>query len=73
MGRLWAEPGHSDAFTDVVLMTQLVTSTASGDEPELVFLRLCPLGSLYELVGTGELCDARTIAALGMTAHRLGL
>jgi ADP-ribose diphosphatase len=71
LARIRAQPGHSDAFTDVVLMRELFESPAIGDEIEQLDIVAWPLSDFDALVADGRLADARTIAALSIAAMRL--
>jgi ADP-ribose diphosphatase len=71
VARLRAEPGHSDAITDVVLMEGLFEASGVGDELETPTVAPWPLGEFQSLIAQGDLVDARTIAALAIVSSRL--
>ena len=62
--RFHNEPGHSDAFTDVVLLTDLRPEPLIGDEPEPLQHVAWPLREIHVLIERSTITDARTIAAL---------
>lgn len=62
--RFHNEPGHSDAFTDVVLLTDLRPDPLTGDEPEPLQQFAWPLSEIHVLIEQRAITDARTIAAL---------
>ena len=65
-------PGHSDGFTDVVLLTDLRPSRLAGDEPEQLEQIAWPLGDLESLLEESAATDVRTIAALLLVDRTLG-
>jgi ADP-ribose diphosphatase len=62
--RFYNEPGHSDAFTDVVLLTDLRPGYLTGDEPEPLRHVAWPLREIHALIERSAVRDVRTIAAL---------
>jgi ADP-ribose diphosphatase len=62
--RFYNEPGHSDAFTDIVMLTELRPGSLIGDEPEPLQHVAWPLRGIHVLIERSILTDARTIAAL---------
>jgi ADP-ribose diphosphatase len=66
-------PGILGYRMDVVLATGLHPSTSNGDEPEPLEVVAWPLERIDELPGSGEIADARTLAALFVARHALTL
>lgn len=62
--RFYNEPGHSDAFSDVVLLTDLRPGKLTGDEPEPLRHVAWPLQEIHALIEGSRVSDVRTIAAL---------
>ena len=62
--RFHNEPGHSDAFTDVVLLTDLHPGSLLGDEPEPLQHVAWPLRGIHALIERSAVADARTVSAL---------
>jgi ADP-ribose diphosphatase len=62
--RFYNEPGHSDAFSDVVLLTDLRPGKLTGDEPEPLRYVAWPLQEIHALIEGSRVSDVRTIAAL---------
>ena len=62
--RFYNEPGHSDAFTDVALLTDLRPGHLTGDEPEALTQVAWPLQEIRALIEQSVVSDVRTIAAL---------
>jgi ADP-ribose diphosphatase len=62
--RFHNEPGHSDAFTDVVMLTNLRPGSLIGDEPEPLQHVAWPLRGIHALIERSAVADARTVAAL---------
>lgn len=66
LGVLSLAPGHLCHSCRVVLAEDLEPSTALGDEPEPLEVIRVPLALVPALVASGELHEARAIAALFM-------
>ncbi|MCY1522789.1 ADP compounds hydrolase NudE [compost metagenome] len=66
LGVLSLAPGHLCHSCRVVLAEDLEPSTALGDEPEPLEVMRVPLAAVPALVASGDLHEARAIAALFM-------
>lgn len=66
LGVLTLAPGHLCHSCSVVLAEDLQPCTATGDEPEPLEVMQLALSQLPALVASGELQEARAIAALFM-------
>ncbi|BAU72843.1 ADP compounds hydrolase NudE [Metapseudomonas furukawaii] len=73
LGRLSLAPGHLCHSCQVVLAEELAPCTARGDEPEPLEIVRVPLARIPGLVISGELHEARAIAALFMALSRKSL
>jgi ADP-ribose diphosphatase len=67
--RFYNEPGHSDAFTDVVILTDLRRGSLIGDEPEPLQHVAWPLRGIHFLIEQSNVTDARSVAALLIAEH----
>ncbi len=70
LGTLSLAPGHLCHSCQVVLAEDLQPCVAPGDEPEPLEIVPVPLAQIPALVGSGELHEARAIAALFMALSR---
>ncbi|MGF6690707.1 ADP compounds hydrolase NudE [Metapseudomonas resinovorans] len=70
LGLLTLAPGHLCHSCRVVLAEDLQPCTAEGDEPEPLEVVRVPVSKLPALVASGELQEARAIAALFMALSR---
>ncbi|MNG08284.1 ADP compounds hydrolase NudE [compost metagenome] len=70
LGVLTLAPGHLCHSCRVVLAEDLQPCTATGDEPEPLEVLQVALSQLPALVASGELQEARAIAALFMALSR---
>lgn len=70
---LCPSPGMTDAVTTVYLATDCAPSDRSlqGPEEEHSELLHLPLADAIEQIGTGAITDAKTVAGLLLTQHRL--
>ena len=66
LGRFFISPGYSDELTICFLAEELKRGTraADGIEEEHLVVERISLGSVEELIATGEIADAKTIAGL---------
>lgn len=71
--RMYAEPGHSDAVTELVIATRLYPASEEGDEPEKLKVESWPIRNYNALIQSGRLVDARSIAALSLVGFHLDL
>ena len=61
---LKVSPGHTDHKTYVFLAKNLYAASLVGDEPELPEIVEWPLTDVDELIESGQVSEARSIAAL---------
>lgn len=64
-------PGFLCYATEVILASNLATARRQGDEPEALEVVPWPLQMLDELIGSGEITDARSLAALLLAKTKL--
>jgi ADP-ribose diphosphatase len=57
-------PGILDYQADIIFATGLIPCALEGDEPEPLELVYWPISRLDQVVSTGEISEARTLAAL---------
>ena len=74
LGEFYNSPGFTDEHTTLFLATGLreVGANLQGPEEEAMELVRLPLASLWDLVSSGELDDAKSILGLSLALHRLG-
>ncbi|MBD2836028.1 ADP compounds hydrolase NudE [Pseudomonas sp. JM0905a] len=72
LGLLTLAPGHLCHSCRVVLAEDLQPCTAQGDEPEPLEVLRVPIARIPMLVASGELQEARAIAALFMALSGSG-
>ena len=72
MGDFWATPGSSTERMFVYLATGLHPDALPADDDEHIVVERLPLAEALRMARTGQLHDAKTIAALLLAEHRLG-
>ncbi len=70
MSGFWLAPGWCDEYMYAFLATELRPSNREQDYDEMVEVRRVPLAETLDLIETGEIQDAKSIAAL-LQAMRL--
>ena len=73
LGEIFPSPGMTDSVTSLYLATNN-TSTATdrhGPEEEYMEIIHLPLEDALAMIDRGEICDAKTVAALLLTDRRL--
>ena len=70
--RFYTAPGFCDELMHLYLATDLGTASADGDEDEEFEEVWMTLAEAQGAVDDGRIADAKTIAALGWLARRLG-
>jgi ADP-ribose pyrophosphatase len=71
LGGFYLSPGYATEFMSIFLARDLQAATATADEDEQIDLEELPLAEALRLARTGELRDAKTIAALALAAAYL--
>ena len=64
IGGVYASPGYCTEFLHLYLATDLVPSKLSADDDEHIELVKVPLSKIPQLISSGEICDAKSVAAL---------
>jgi len=71
LGRINPSVGYSEELIYIYLMKGLVKGEQSLDDDEAVDVELIPFDELYEMARSGQIEDAKTIAALFMAGREL--
>jgi ADP-ribose pyrophosphatase len=71
LGGFWPSPGFCDEFIHAFLARGLEPSRLAADEDENIEVVRYPLPRVVEMIRTGEIQDAKTIAAVLMAVPRL--
>jgi ADP-ribose pyrophosphatase len=72
LGGFFVAPGYCTEYIHAYLATGLQPGTAGGDEDEDIEMLPLPLDEVLRLVETGELEDAKSLAALFLYLRRVG-
>ena len=70
LGGFFMAPGYCTEYIHAYLATDLEPGTAGGDEDEDIEALALPLNEVFHLIETGELEDAKSLAALFLYLHR---
>ena len=71
MGEFWATPGFCNEMMHAYVARDLSHSTLDADEDENITVVEVPMAEALDMIATGRIRDAKTIAAL-LLAHQLG-
>lgn len=72
IGGLYLAPGYSDEYQHMYAARDLVEDPLDPDEDEDLLLERVPLDDALALVDSGQICDAKSIAALLMYLRHVG-
>jgi ADP-ribose pyrophosphatase len=72
IGRLYLAPGYSDEYQYMYIARDLIEDPLDADEDEDLVLERVALDDALALVDSGEICDAKSIAALLMYLRHIG-
>jgi ADP-ribose pyrophosphatase len=64
LGEFFLAPGYSSEYMHVFYATDLYAAPLPGDEDEFLSILKVPRSRVRELVGSGEIQDGKTLAAL---------
>ena len=64
IGGVYASPGYCTEFLHLYLATDLVRSKLSADDDEHIDVIKVPLSEIPQFISSGEICDAKSVAAL---------
>lgn len=73
LGEFFLAPGYSSEYMHVYLATDLYPDPLPGDVDEFLSLAVYPLEQVAMLVNSGELQDAKSLAALLLARNQLGV
>lgn len=72
LGGLFLAPGYSDEYQHIYVARDLVEDPLNADEDEDLVLERVSLDDALRFVDSGEICDAKSIAALLMYLRHIG-
>ena len=72
IGGFWLAPGYVTEYMHVFLARDLVLSPLKADDDERIVVEEVPISRTRELIRSGEIRDAKTIAAVSMAVEELG-
>ncbi len=72
IGGLFLAPGYSDEYQHIYEARELVEDPLAADEDEDLVLERVSLDDALRFVDAGEICDAKSIAALLMYLRHIG-
>ena len=72
LGSFWSSPGFCTELMHAFVATDLTPSRLEHDADEDIVIERAPMSSVTELVRTGAIRDAKTIAALLLALHVYG-
>ena len=64
IGEFYIAPGYSTEYLIIFLATDLHTDPLTGDEDEFIQVKPTPIDQVFALVDSGQIRDAKTLAAL---------
>jgi ADP-ribose pyrophosphatase len=64
IGGVYASPGYCNEFLYLYLATDLVPNKLEGDDDEHIELIRMPLSEIPQMISSGQICDAKSVAAL---------
>lgn len=73
LGGFFLAPGYSTEFLEVYLASELRPGPRPRDPDEQIQVEKLSLGRVAELIRSGELRDAKSLASLTLAGHRLEL
>jgi len=71
LGQIIPVPGYSNETISLYLCTDLTPTEQNLDRDEQIAVQAIPLSKALEMISSGEIQDAKTIAGLFMTRHHL--
>jgi ADP-ribose pyrophosphatase len=69
LGGFYSIPGYGTEYMHCYLARELVPGRLVGEDTESIEVVRMPLERVHELIASGEICDAKSIAALLMYLH----
>jgi ADP-ribose pyrophosphatase len=71
LGEFFLAPGYSTEYMHIFLAQGLSPDPLPGDEDEFLSPVVFPVSQIKQIVRTGEIKDAKTLAALSLAADRI--
>jgi ADP-ribose pyrophosphatase len=69
LGGFYSIPGYGTEYMHCYLARDLVPGRLEAEDTESIEVVRTPLGRVHGLIASGEICDAKSIAALLMYLH----
>ena len=73
IGEFYLAPGYSTEYMHVYLATSLRPDALPGDKDEFLSVEIIPVQNVLEMVETGEIQDAKTLAAILLARAHLNI
>jgi ADP-ribose pyrophosphatase len=70
LSSFWLAPGWCTEYMHAYLATDLTPATLDADDDENIQVERVPLAQTLELIASGEIQDAKSIASLLLVMHR---
>jgi ADP-ribose pyrophosphatase len=70
LSSFWLAPGWCTEYMHAYLATDLTPATLDADDDENIQVERVPLAQTLELIASGEIQDAKSIASLLLVVHR---
>ena len=70
LSSFWLAPGWCTEYMHAYLATDLIPADLDADDDENILVERVPLARTMELIASGEIQDAKSIAALLLVMHR---
>ena len=64
MAGFYSAPGYSNEFLHLYLATDLVPARLTAEDTDEIKVIPTPVNKISELITSGKICDAKTIAGL---------
>lgn len=72
VGTFYLAPGYSTEFMHIFLASELFPATLQGDVDEFLSVEQIPQSAISALIQSGEIADAKTLAAFQLAVPFLG-
>ena len=73
IGGVYASPGYCNEYLYLYMATDLVPGKLTADDDEQIELVRVPLEQIPNLISSGQICDAKSVAALLITLRDRGV
>lgn len=71
LGYVYTTPGFCNEIIHLYLATELVHTHQHLDEGEFLNVISIPLKDLWDMIGNGRICDAKTLSAFAMAKDKI--